>query len=60
MTMFDDFELQISDVIYDNSLYVVPFLGECIIDRSIRYVEYEIDTELELNFDDEELFYETR
>lgn len=58
--MFDDFELQVSDVIYDNSLYVVPFLGECIIDRSIRYAEYENDIESELNFDDEELFYETR
>ena len=58
--MFDDFELQVSDVIYDNSLYVVPFLGECIIDCSIRYVEYENDIESELNFDDEELFYETR
>ena len=57
--MFDDFELQVSDVIYDNSLYVVPFLGECI-DRSVCYAPYENDIETELNFDDEELFYETR
>ena len=57
--MFYDFELQVSDVIYDNSLYVVPFRGDCV-DRSIRYAEYEIDIENELNFDDEEFFYETR
>lgn len=57
--MFDSFELQVSDVIYDNSLYVVPFQGEGA-DRSVRYVEYEIDIENELNFDDEEFFYETR
>jgi hypothetical protein len=58
--MFDEFELRVSDVIYDDSLYVVPFHGENTIDRSVCYTPYENDTELELNFDDEEIFYETR
>ena len=58
--MFDGFELYVSDVIHDDSLYVVPFRGEYIIDRSVCYAPYENDIETELNFDDEELFYETR
>ena len=53
--MLDTFELQVSDVIHDNFLYVVPFLGDGK-DRSVCCVPYENDVEVELNFDDEELF----
>jgi len=56
--MFDEFELQVSDVIYDNSLYVVPFITERIDDRSLRSMRYEEDYAEELNFDDEDFSYE--
>ena len=56
--MFDEFELQVSDVIYDDSLYVVPFITERIDDRSLRSIRYEEDYAEELNFDDEDFSYE--
>lgn len=57
--MFDEFELRVSDVISE-TFWIGFRESYSFNDRTIRNITYEEDRELELNFDDEEFFYETR